>query len=156
MTNFVFNISKGRLAEFYYRVKNNDPANSALVLIALDATGLESQANLEDSDTFAEVVDGTTNEATNTDYSRKVYTDADLVALAPNDTDNRMDLDVPDHTFVGVDAGNAWGALVLCYDNDTTSGDNTNLIPMTHHDFAVTPDGNDIVARFPNGFLRAS
>ena len=33
MADFVFNIAKGRVAEFYNRVDTNDPANSALVIV---------------------------------------------------------------------------------------------------------------------------
>lgn len=37
MANFVFNIAKGRVAEFFNRVDSNDPANSAIILVPLSA-----------------------------------------------------------------------------------------------------------------------
>ncbi len=156
MANFVFNIAKGRVAEYYNRVDSNDPANSALVIVALKAAGLEAQSALEDYDDLSTLLAAANDEATNTGYARKVLTDADLAALAPDDTNNRMDADFADQTWSAVQTtGGAWGALLVCYDSDTTAGTDANIIPLTHHDFAVTPDGSDIVAAVTN-FFRAS
>lgn len=157
MADFVFNIAKGRVAEFYNRVDTNDPANSALVIVVLASSGLESDAVLIDKDTLADVLAGTTNEVTNSGYARKVLTDADIVALAPDDTNNRMDLDIPDQVWTSVAAGDGWAKLVICYDSDTTAGTDSNIIPLTGHDFIVTPDGSNITAQIAAaGFYRAS
>lgn len=159
MTDIVFNIAKGRVVEFYNRVKSNDPANSALVIVALKATGIEADGTLQDYDTLAAILAAANDEATNTNYARKVLTDSDLAALpAPDDANNRFDIDLPDQTWTAVEAtGGAWAKLLVCYDGDTTAGDDTNIIPLTGHDFAVTPDGSDIVAQIAAaGFFRAS
>lgn len=157
MADFVFNVAKGRVAELYNRVDSNDPANSALVIVVLATSGLESDATLMDADTLAAVVAGTTNEVTNTNYARKVLTDADISAFAPDDTNNRVDLDIPDQTWTAVAAGDGWSKLVVCYDSDTTGGTDANIIPLTAHDFVVTPDGSDITAQIATaGFYRAS
>jgi len=158
MADFVFNISKGRVVEYYNRVENNDPANSALVIVVLATSGLETDAVLKDKDDLAAVVSGTTNEVTNTNYARKVLTDADLAALpAPDDTNDRFDIDLPDQTWSAVAAGDGWSKLLVCYDPDTTGGTDSAIIPLTSHDFAVTPDGSDIVAQIAAaGFFRAS
>ena len=157
MADFVFNISKGRVAELYNRVDTNDPANSALVVIVLATSGLEADATLIDVDTVTALVAGTTNEVTNTNYARKTLTDSDLGALTPDDTNNRMDVDMPDQTWTAVAAGDGWSKLVIAYDNDTTGGTDSNLIPLTAHDFVVTPDGSDITAQINTaGFFRAS
>lgn len=156
MSDFVFNIAKGRVAEFYNRVKSNDPANSALIVVAIDANG-ETDANMKDVDDLATLLGGTPNEVTNTNYARKTLTDADLAALAPDDTNDRMDLDIPDQTWTGVAAGTSWTDLLICYDADTTGGTDSAIIPLTCHDFAVTPDGSDITAQIAAaGFYRAS
>lgn len=159
MADFVFNISKGRVAELYNRVDLNDPANSAIVILLLASSGVESDATLRDVDTVTALVAGATNEATNTGYARKVLTDADLTAFAPDDTNDRVDLDIPDQTWTGV-ANDGTGAIsdfVSTYDSDTTGGTDANIVPMTQHDFAVTPDGSDIVAQIAAaGFFRAS
>lgn len=158
MADFVFNIAKGRVVEYYNRVEGNDPANSALIIVVLATTGLETDAVLKDKDDLAAVVAGTTNEVTNTNYARKVLTDADLAALpAPDDTNDRYDVDLPDQTWTGVAAGDGWSKFLVCYDSDTTAGTDANIIPLTSHDFAVTPDGSDITAQIAAaGFFRAA
>lgn len=157
MADFVFNIAKGRVAEFYSRVKSNDPANSALVVVVLATSGLETDAVLRDKDTLADLVSGTTNEVTNTNYARKVLTDADIAALTIDDTNDRVDLDIADQTWTSVVAGDGWSKFVVCYDSDTTGGTDANIIPLTCHDFVVTPDGSSITAQInAAGFYRAS
>lgn len=157
--NFVYNIGLGRVVELYNRVDSNDPANSALIIALLASSGIESDATLKDKDDLAAVVSGTTNEATNTGYARKVLTDSDLSAFAPDDTNDRTDLDIPDQTWTGVanDGTGAIGDLLVCYDSDTTGGADSAIVPLTQHDFAVTPDGSDITAQIAAaGFFRAS
>lgn len=157
MADFVFNIALGRVAELYNRVDSNDPANSALVIVVLATSGLEADATLKDKDTLADVVSGATNEVTNTNYARKVLTDGDLAAYAPDDTNDRTDLDIPDQTWTAVAAGDGWSKIIICYDSDTTGGADSAIIPLTAHDFVVTPDGSDITAEIATaGFYRAS
>lgn len=154
--DLVFNIAKGRVTELYNRVDTNDPANSALVIVVIDAAG-DTDATLRDRDDLSALLGGTSNEVTNTNYARKVLTDADLVAFAPDDTNDRVDLDIPDQTWTAVAAGTAWTDLLICYDNDTAGGTDSNIIPLTLHDFPVTPDGSDISAQIATaGFFRAS
>lgn len=152
MANIVFNIAKGRVAEFYNRVDGNDPSTSRLVIIPIETTGLETDAALIDSDTLAEVLDGTTNEQTT--MGRKYLTDSDLSALAADDTNDRMDVDIPDITWTAA-TGNAISKLVIAYDPNSSA--DSAIIPLTMHDFAATPDGSDIVAVIAAaGFFRAS
>src|SRR6185369_12145970 len=157
MADFVFNIAKGRVVEYYNRVKSNDPANSALIIIAIDANG-DTDATMKDRDDIAALLGGTANEVTNSGYARKTLTDSDLAALpAPDDTNDRYDIDLPDQTWSAIAAGTAWTDLIVAYDPDTTGGTDSTLIPLTLHDFAVTPDGSDIVAQIAAaGFFRAS
>ena len=157
MADLVFNIAKGRVAELYNRVDTNDPANSALIVLVLATAGIEADATLRDVDTVTALVAGTTNEVTNSGYARKVLTDADIVAFAPDDTNDRVDLDIPDQTWTGVAAGDGWNDVVIAYDNDTTAGTDANIVPCTLHDFVLTPDGSDITAQIAAaGFFRAS
>jgi len=157
MANGVFNIAKGRVAEFYNRVDVNDPANSALVIVALKATGLEADATLRGYANLSALLASTNDEATNVGYARKVLTDTDLAALTVDNVNAKTDLDFNDLVWTAVAAtGGAWGKILICYDNDTTTGTDTNIIPLTYHDFAVTPDGTDITLQVdPAGFYRA-
>lgn len=156
MADFVFNIAKGRVAELYNRVDSNDPANAVLVIVAIDTSATD--ATLKDFDTLAAVLgDANTAEVTNTNYARKVLSDSDLAAFAADDTNDRVDLDFADQTWSSVAAGDGWTDLLICYDSDSTGGTDANIVPLTCHDFAVTPDGSDIVAQIAAaGFYRAS
>lgn len=157
MANFAFNIAKGRIVELHNRVDANDPANSALVVVVLAVAGLETDAVLIDKDTLADVVSGTTNEVTNTGYARKVLTDADITAATVVDASDRVDVDIPDQVWAAVSAGDGWAKMLVCYDPDTTSGTDANIVPLTAHDFAVTPDGSSITATInAQGYFSAS
>lgn len=155
MADFVFNIAKGRVAELYNRVDTNDPSNSAFVIVPVDV-GAVTDATLRDMDTLAVVLAGGVTERTTGGWNRKTLTDSDLSAFTPDDTNDRVDLDIPDQTWTTVTTG-AVTDLIICYDNDTTSGTDANLIPLTLHDFTVTPDGSDVTAVIAaTGFYRAS
>jgi len=156
MADFVYNIAKGRVAELYNRVDSNDPANSALIVAIINSTATD--ATLRDLDTLSAIeADANTAEVANSGYARKVLTDTDLTAFAPDDTNDRVDLDIADQTWTAVAAGTAWTDLLILYDNDTTAGTDANIVPLTQHDFAVTPDGSDITAQVnAAGFFRAS
>jgi hypothetical protein len=155
MADFIYNIALGRSAEFYYRVDNNDPANAVLVIVIVDTSALD--ATLKDLDTLSAVLgDADTAEVTNTNYARKVLSDSDLVAFAPDDSNDRVDLDFPDQTWSAVAAGDSWTDALVCYDSDSTGGTDADIVPMTQHDFAVTPDGSDITLQVAAaGFFRA-
>jgi hypothetical protein len=155
LADFVFNIAKGRVAEFYNRVDSNDPANSAIVVLALATSGLESDATLKDKDDVVALVSGTTNEVTNVGYARKILTDADLAAMAPDDTNDWMLLDTADLAFGAITAGDAWSKIVFAYDPDTTGGTDSTLIPLTSHDVTITPDGSAITITVA-GFYKAA
>jgi hypothetical protein len=155
MANQVFNVALGRAAEFFNRVDSNDPAPSELVVGILATSGVESDAVLKDKTTWSDLVSGTTNFVTNTGYAIKVLTDADITFVVDHAND-RVDLDIPDQTWTGVSAGDGWNDLVTGYD-PVGSQTLTDIIPMTQHDFVVTPDGSDITAQIAAaGFYRAS
>lgn len=155
MANFLFNISKGRGVEFYNRAESNDPANSALILVPLSASGTEAQG--QDLDDLAAVeADANFAERTTGGWVRKTLESAQLAALpAPDDTNNRYDVSVPSVTWTTPAAGNNTTGLLVCYDSDTTAGTDSNIPPVTHHDFVVTTDGNDVVLNV-GVFLRCS
>lgn len=154
MADFVFNIAKGRVAEYHERVNDNDPTNSALIVVAIDTSATDG--TLQDYDTLSAVLgDANTAEVTNTNYARKVLSDTDISAITTNDTDNRNEADIDNQTWSSVAAGDSWTDLLICYDSDTTGGTDANIIPLTCHDFAVTPDGSDITAQVTD-YFRAS
>lgn len=157
MADGVFNIAKGRVAEFHERVNNNDPANSALIVVLLASSGLEADATLKDYDTLGAILAAANDEATNTNYARKTLSDSDVAAITTNDTDDRNEADIADQTWTSVanDGTGAIGKLLICYDSDTTGGADTAIIPLTYHDFIVTPNGGNVVASISD-YFRAS
>jgi hypothetical protein len=155
VANFVFNISKGRVVEFYNRAENNDPTNSALIAVPLSASGTEAQG--QDLDDLAAVeADANFAERTSGSWVRKTWESAQLASLpAPDDGNNRYDVSVPSTTWTTPAAGNTTTGLLICYDSDTTAGTDSAILPCTHHDFAVTTDGNDVILN-AGVFFRAS
>jgi len=145
MADFVFNISKGKVA--YYSTL--PAANDALIVIPIEASGVESDATIRDYDDVATILAATTNEQTT--MGRKTITS---VTVTVDDTNDRVDVDIADITWTAA-TGNAISDLLIAYDPDTTSGTDSSLIPLTWHDFAVTPGGGDITATVAN-FYRAS
>ena len=151
--DFAFNISKGRSAEFFNRVDSNDPANSAIIIVVVK--GGETQANMEDADTLTAVLATACDEVTGTGWNRKTLTDADLSALAVDDTNNRMPVSIPTFNWTPDVAADDSTGLLVCYDSDTTAGTDSNIIPISHHDFVVSTDGNQVVVN-AGDILRAS
>jgi hypothetical protein len=135
MANFVFNVALGKVA--YYA--SLPAANDGLVLIALETSGVESDAVLRDKHDFASVVAGSTNEQTT--VPRKALTG---VTVTVDDTNDRVAVDAADVTYTSP-TGNPISAVVVCYDPDTTTGTDADLIPLTHHDLLWSPDGNTFV-----------
>jgi hypothetical protein len=157
MADGVFNISKGRVVEFYNRVENNDPATATIEIMLLQAN--EAETALVDHDNYSVLLSATGNtEATFTNYARKNLTDTDLAALpAPDDTNDRYDIDIPDQTWTaaGNTTNNTLTKFITGY--DPTAGADTTILPMTHHDFSVTTDGSDVTAQInAAGFFRAA
>lgn len=145
MADQVFNISKGALIE-----KVRDSA-SALELMMLKVA--QADDTLNNHDTVSALLAAANTEADFTNYARKTGITGTITV---DDTNNRVDLDIPDQTFTaaGGASNNSLVKVVVSYDQG--AGD-ANVIPGTHHDITVTTDGNDLVIQ-PNaaGIMRAS
>lgn len=157
MADFVFNVAKGHVSEYAARILANDPANSAFTVVLLDVS--ETDAVNEDFDELLAFLASANNtEATFTNYARKELDDVgDGVTRTVDDTNNRIDIDVSDFTFTaaGNGANNTITDLLFCYDADTATGTDVNIVPLTQHDFVITTDGSDVTAQVTN-FFRAS
>ncbi|MDX3026732.1 hypothetical protein [Streptomyces scabiei] len=145
MANIVFNVALGRLAHYASLPATND----ALVLVALEASGLVTDATMRDYDTLADVLAGASNEQTT--VTRKTLSG---VTVTVNDTNDRVDIDAADVVYTSP-TGNPVGAVVVCYDPDTTTGTDADLIPLIKHDLSWTPDGNTFTLTIAD-LLRAS
>lgn len=157
MADQICNISKGRFGEFINRVDTNDPANSAIVIVLLQATS-SADDTLRGYDTLAAVL-AVETEANFTNYARVVFTDTNIAMGSPDDTNDRYDYDIPDPswTAAGGAANNTLDKLFVCYDSDTTAGTDANIIPISHHDFDITTNGGDLTGTVnAAGFARAA
>lgn len=146
MANIVFNQALGRLAS----IATLPAANDALILIALESSGLESDAVLRDKDTFADVVSGSTNEQTV--VGRKTLTG---VTVTVDDTNDRVAIDAADVVWTSP-TGNPVGAVVVCLDSDTTAGTDADLLPLTKYDLVWSPDGTTFTLNIADLFRSAS
>lgn len=147
MADFVFNVALGAIAE-----KIRDGANIQVILVA--ASGVQSDATLKDLTTVTAVFAGATDEATNTGATRKSISNAS-VTLTVDNTNDRVDVDIADPTWTAVATSpGAISDILTCED---VGGADSSRVPLTWHDFSVTPDGSDITAQIATaGFFRAS
>ncbi|RSS59800.1 hypothetical protein [Streptomyces sp. WAC01280] len=145
MSNLVFNTALGRVAS----LAALPAANDALVAVPLEAAGLVTDATMRDYDDLASLLAGASNEQTT--MGRKTLSG---VTVTVDDTNDRVAVDCADITWTAA-SGNAVGAVVICYDPDTTGGTDADLVPLTKHDVTLTPDGNNFTLSVAD-FYRAS
>ena len=162
MADFVFNRSKGRVAQFAELIlAAAAPFANAAFIVALWNTAA-TDATLRDLDDYAAVeANASTAEltsGTNANYVRKVIDETgEGLVVTYDDTADTVFVDVSDITWTALGAGTAITDLSFGFDNDTTGGTDSNILPCTWHDFAVTPDGSDVTAVIPtNGFYSAA
>lgn len=154
MADHPFNIAKGRAVELANRVKAADPAAARLYVIPLSTS--VAQATAEDVDDFAALITAGAVERTTGGWNRKTIAAADITTLTPDDTNNRFEVDIIDLVWTAVATGNNTTGLVVCYAS-VASPTNAQLLPLSHHDFAITTDGSDVQATIPaTGFYRAA
>lgn len=147
MADTIFNVGKGKIA--YYATL--PAANDALIAVPIETTGIESDATLQDYADLGTLLAASNNEQTT--MGRKTLSS---VTVTVDNTNNRVDVDAADITWTAA-TGNAISAILICYDGDTTSGTDSNIIPLVKLDAVATPAGGDITFSFnAAGFYRAS
>lgn len=149
MANGIFNIARGKIG---YYLDDNDGlsgANSRLVIVVLSL--VEADDTLNNYDTLSAITTASNSEADATNYAR-IQIAAAGVTYSVDDTGNTAKVVIDsDQTWSSVandDSNGAWDKLLICYDADNTTGTDANIIPLTYHDFSVTPNGGDITANF--------
>lgn len=158
MADGVFNVSKGRVIELHDRAVNSDPTNAAVLGILLAAA--ETDATLIDYDDLSTLLAAAGNtEATADNYARLVL-DTELSSSTVDDTNDRREGDMPDPSWtdLGGTTDHALAKFLTCYDSDSTSGTDSNVVPMTHHDAVLTStNGSTVTLNVPaTGYSRAS
>ncbi len=146
MADGVFTIAKGAAAEMF-----RDAAANGIIMLLKAA---EADATLADYDDIAALlVPAGNTEAVFTNYARKT---ALTGTITVDDTNDRVDIDIPDQTWTA--AGNGVNdtlvKLVVAYENAAADG---TRVPLTHHTFSVLTDGSDLTAQInASGFFRAA
>lgn len=148
MAVLIPNIAKGRIAHY----ASLPAANDALVWVLF--TGTETDANVRDVDHLTALIATALNEATFPGYSRQVATG---ITVTVDDTNDRVDLDANDPVWSPTGA-EPLTRIALCYDPDTTTGTDADLIPLMVDDYAfTTPTSGTIAYTVPaSGWGRAS
>jgi|WetSurMetagenome_2_1015567.scaffolds.fasta_scaffold625813_1 hypothetical protein len=136
MASFAFNVSKGKHA--YYA--DLPAASDAFVVIPIEASGVEADSILVDYTSVAAILAGSTNEQTT--MGRKTITSVGILIDYAND---RVSIDTADIVWSSA-SGSAVSDLLVAYDPDTTGGTDSDLVPLSWHDFSVIPDGSTITA----------
>ncbi len=146
MADRVFNIAKGKVGY----LAGLPAANDALIAIPIEASGVESDDTIIDYDTVAVLLAASNNE-------QSTMGRVTLTSVTPtvDDTNNRLDVSAATISWTTA-TGNAISDILICYDPDTTTGTDADLIPLTWHDFAITPDGSNVDATISTAFYRAS
>ena len=152
MSNFTFNIAKGKVRAFCENVENNTPTGCEIVAIALNVTGDQDAAMIDVDTVSALLALSNVAEVTNTNYSR-IDNVAANIAITVDDTLNRIAIDIDDQVFATILAGDPWTDLVFAFDPTGSSAD-TALVPLVLHDMVATPNGENITGQPPaTGFF---
>ena len=150
MVAVVPNIAKGRVASLAALPLTND----ALIAVPIRTTAVPTDEQFRDAATLAAILAIGTE---NTTMTRKTLAGVTVtVDNAANET--RVTATNPTWTAAQMaSGGGAVSKLVICYDDDTTTGTDSSLIPIVALDMVVTPDGNAFEYQFAaNGFYAAT
>jgi len=165
MPDFQHNIAKGRGTQWVDEIRqtsgfsNAGYVNSGLI-VSLWRRGTDTDDILNNHDDIAAMEAAAQpaelTSGVNANYARKTIVDT-TPTVTIDDTNNWVDIDIPDQTWVALGAGGtAITDLSIAFDPDTTAGTDSTLRPWTFHAFAVTPDGSDVTAQIATlGFFRS-
>lgn len=157
MADLVLNRVLGKVHQYVDNVDSNNPAASVMRVFAMVVSGDQDNAMRDLATMTMTGLFALANvaEATNSGYANQSVTDA-ATTITIDDANNRVDCAIGDVTFTSVLSGDVWTDICIAYDSDGTDNDG-NTIPLTIHDFSVTPNGGNITADEPaTGFFRAS
>ena len=149
MANGVFNIARGKIGYYLDDAMGLTAANSRLVIFVLSL--VEADDTLNNYDDWAALLAGSNSEADATNYA-PIEIAAAGVTYTVDDTGNTAKVVIDaDQTWTSVandDSNGDWNKLIVAWDGDNAAGTNADIVPLTYHDFTVTPNGGNITADF--------
>lgn len=146
MTDIVFNVALGKVRWY---VQQAGVGNAALVAVPIENTGLVGDVTMRDYATLADLLAGASNEQTT--LGRKTIT---VASDTVNNAADRWEGDFADLVWTSP-AGTQVGAIVVCFDPNTTTGTDADLVPLTKHGWVMTPEGDSLIANVAD-FVRAA
>jgi ABC-type transport system substrate-binding protein len=146
VATIVFNVALGKVRWY---AQQAGVGNAALIAVPLESAGLVGDATMRDYATLADLLAGASNEQTT--LGRKTIT---AVTDTVNNTADRWEGDFGDLVWT-TPSGNQVGAIVIAFDPDTTAGTDSSIIPLTKHDWVMTPEGDSLTANVAD-FCRAA
>lgn len=152
MGDKVFNVAKARVRTYMDQV---GVGNAALVAILLKGAGLEGDGAILDHATVAALLAASNDECDFTNYARKTIT---VVTGGVDNANDWYNIDTADLTWAsaGGAVNNTTGAIVWAFDPDTTTGNDTTLVPLLLSTYVETTTGGDIQAQInAQGLFRA-
>jgi hypothetical protein len=143
MADLIPNVAKGRVA--YYG--SLPQVNDAVILVLIQDSGVEADDTLIDYTNLASLLAASNNEATFTGYARRTLT---TVTVTIDNTSNTVTISADDPAgWTNTGSDQLMAKAVICYDDDTTGGTDTNLIPMAILDYTFNmPSGVPIIFEF--------
>ena len=156
MADKVFDIALGRSGQLARNVAAGSPANSALVVVLLKAQETPEDTLLSRA-TLADVLSNGSTEADFTNYARKTVTGGDVTVTVDNANDQAT-IAIPNqlYTSAGGASNNSLVAALVCYDDDTGSGTDANIIPISKIDLSYTTDGTSMMLVFSSTYFHRS
>jgi hypothetical protein len=150
VASLTFNAALGRVAHYASVVEAG--TDEALVVVALRAA--EPDESLRDHATLDALLAAAGNtEANFSNYERFEVGPDDVTVSVDNGADIAT-VTIPD-VLTWVDAGDpTYGEVVVvlvCFDPDPTTSDDTDRLPLTLHNYLAETDGGDLTLQFPGG-----
>lgn len=158
MANQLMNIARGKIGYYAADALGLAGANSRLTIVVLEVA--QADDTLRDHDDLGALLAAANTEATSTNYARIELAAAAITSSVDDGANTAKAVVDSDQTWSTVDQATTevWVKLLMSYDSDNGTGTDANIVPLTHHDFSVTPNGGDITADFDqtNGFWASS
>jgi hypothetical protein len=146
MANQVMNFARGKYGYYTSDALGLAGANSRIVIVVLQAAEADDTLNNYD-DLGALLAASGNTEATASGYARKSHAAAGITYSVDDTANTAKAVIDADDTWTAV-TGSAFVKLLVCWDGDNTAGTDANIVVLSHHDFAVTPNGGDITADY--------
>jgi hypothetical protein len=146
VASLIFDYAKGRWVEKFRLPVGGDN----IIVVLLQSSGLQSDTNINNHQTLADLLAAGNAEAGFTNYARKVLSAADITVTVNTGT-NVTTVDTVDQVWnaAGGAANNTLGAILTCY-RPTSGSLDSAILPLTKHDFATTTTGGNLTAQVPS------